>query len=455
MTLWAGTIVMLLAMIGLQFLWLLLIRLSQATRRMDKVRRLGAYSLFASLAVLALSLLIPFSTGCQSMQQTAGLFSGAAGVSSLAVLTAIGAGCYAWLQRTWPFDEEGNENAASVIADQGLASFFAQYGDLPWLGMQHPPLIPVLGGYLMRILGKHRLAVRLISIFFLVGSLVITYQVGALFYGPQTGFFGMVLLLSFPLCWRLGSAAMLDAPGMFWFGLAVWMALNIPSAASPIGLAGGVGLVVGLGLLTRYTLVVVYPVMLAFVLLGLISWQAFGMMVLVSGLLFACWLIYAARLGVLGRQFDRLVIYSGQKPGESAPQSRGRGLLFRLGLTRSWRMRIRLESLVSRLPSALGPYNLAILALGLGQLISTPLPGDLVLLLWFGVPAVLFVVLLPDHRYFLPVFPALALIMARGLNASATCGLFPTLLALLFCLGNLYLFVDWKRETYLFSTRGV
>jgi 4-amino-4-deoxy-L-arabinose transferase-like glycosyltransferase len=451
----AGTIVLLLAMIGLQSLWLLLIVLSRATLRLDKVRRLGAFTLVAGLVVLTPGLLVPQAKVCLFAQQAAGLFTGPAGAASLVGLTAIGAGYYARLQRTWPFDEEGNENAASVLADQGLASFFAQYGDLPWLGMQHPPLIPIIGGFLLRILGKHRLVLRLISVFFLVGSLAITYQVGALLYGPQTGLLGMVLLLSFPLCWRLGSAAMLDSPAMFWFGLAVLAALNIPSATSSIGLAGGVGLVVGLGLLTRYTLIVVYPVLLAFVFLRLISWQAFGVVVLVSGLLFALWLIYAARLGVLGRQFDRLVIYSGQKPGESAPQSRGRGLLFRLGLTRGWRMRIRLESLVSRLPSAIGPYNLAILALGLRQLLYTPLPGDLVISLWFGVPAVLFLVLLPDHRYFMLTFPALALVMARGLSMSPPCGLFPTLLALLLCLGNLYLFVDWKRETHLFSTRGV
>ena len=118
-------------------------------------------------------------------------------------------------------------------------------------------------------------------------------------------------------------------------------------------------------------------------------------------------------------------------------------------------MRLRLETLVSRLPSALGTYTLAMLFLGSWQVLQQPLTADTMILVWIGVPSVLLVILLPDHRYFLPIFPALALIMARGLVGSSLCGPPPIVLALLFCAGNLYLFVDWNRRKYLFSQRGI
>jgi hypothetical protein len=101
--------------------------------------------------------------------------------------------------------------------------------------------------------------------------------------------------------------------------------------------------VIGLGLLTRYTMLLIYPVLLALAFLGRLSWSVFTVIVLVSLSLFALWLIYAYRLKILHVQIDHLLIYSGWKPGYFSPQPQSKGIFDKPGITRSWRMRLRLD----------------------------------------------------------------------------------------------------------------
>lgn len=95
----------------------------------------------------------------------------------------------------------------------------------------------------------------------------------------------------------------------------------------------------------------------------------------------------------------------------------------------------------------------AALALGLLRLFQRAGPADIELLLVLGVYCLLLVAILPDHRYFLPIFPAAALAAANGLAAANTLAPYAIqviLLALLFCAGALYLFVDWTRASHVF-----
>ncbi len=215
------------------------------------------------------------------------------------------------------------------------------------------------------------------------------------------------------------------------------------------------GLVVGLGMLTRYTMVLIYPVLLVLVISGWLSWSAFALVALVSSLFFASWLGYAYRNHILHAQLRKLQEFAGMKPGYPGPRTQNIGILGPLGIIRGWRMRLRLESLFSRLPSGIGTYNLPIIFIGFLMVFQHRQPADAVLLAWIAIPSVLLLILLADHRYFLPVFPALALLMARGLAGAVFSSPLVTALALLFCLGNLYLFVDWQRQRYLFSSSGV
>jgi hypothetical protein len=71
-------------------------------------------------------------------------------------------------------------------------------------------------------------------------------------------------------------------------------------------------------------------------------------------------------------------------------------------------------------------------------------------LLWIGAVSLSLFLTLPDHRYFLPVFPAIAIVIAQVLLRFPAYAERAILLSLLLGISNLYLFVDWVRESHLF-----
>ncbi len=442
------------SMIILQAAWLAGIKLTRATLSTEKLARIVMYDIALSLIFLLACIFVPERMFFGFAIPSGWNLSGRLGLALVFISTFITAFIYSHFQRIWPFDEEGNLNAARHFASEGWRRTFSHYTELPWLGVQHPPLIPVLGGVIYRIFGVKTLLFRLLNVGFMLGVLLVTYQTGALLYDPFTGFLAVVLCLSFPLFWRLGCAAMLDMPATFWFGLVLLIILHARiQAVSPMWFMIFAGMVVGLGLLTRYTMVFIYPVLLVLVISGWLSWSSLALIALVSSLFFAAWLWYAYRNHILHAQLRKLQEFAGMKPGYPEPRTQNIGILGPLGITRGWRMRLRLESLFSRLPSGIGTYNLPIILTGFLMVFQHRQPADAVLAAWIAIPSILLLILLPDHRYFLPVFPALALLMARGLAGTAFSSPLVTALALLFCLGNLYLFVDWQRQTYLFSSK--
>lgn len=445
-------------MILLQAAWLAGIKLTGATESTEKLARVAIYDVALSLIFLLACIFVPELTFSEFVIPAGWIQSGKLGLALVLVFTFIGAVIYSRFQRIWPFDEKWNLDAARHFALEGWHRTYSRYTELPWLGDQHPPLIPVLGGVVFRIFGVKRLYFRLLSVGFMLGALLVTFQTGVLLYDPFTGFLAVVLCLSFPLFWRLGCAAMLDMPATFWFGLGVLFILQAQyPAGSWLWYSILAGLAIGLGLLSRYTMALIYPLLLALVMMGQIFWMSSIISVLVSLLVFSAWLIPAFRKRILHAQIRRLLEYSGMRPGyrKSATGSQSKPVFYLPVLTRSWRMRLRLESLFSRLPSGIGAYNLPMILMGFLMVSQHLQPADAVLLAWIIIPSVLLLILLPDHRYFLPVFPALALLMARALVGASFSSLLVTALGLLFCLGNLYLFVDWQRQRYLFSSSGV
>ena len=126
---------------------------------------------------------------------------------------------------------------------------------------------------------------------------------------------------------------------------------------------------------------------------------------------------------------------------ESAnPQDEMQNGIFRLGL----------ETLFTRLPSSLGLYHAPLILFGLLYLLKRHGFDDLLLLFWIGGVSLSLLLTLPDHRYFLPIFPALALAIAHVLLRFPRYAEQVFLLSLLFGLGNLYMFANWTRESHLF-----
>jgi hypothetical protein len=178
--------------------------------------------------------------------------------------------------------------------------------------------------------------------------------------------------------------------------------------------------------------------------------------------MFAIWLLYANHIGILSRQFDKILNFVGsyhvirdleestqeippkEQPATEAPSTdprdRMQNGIFRLGL----------ESLFTRIPSSLGVYHAPLILFGLLYLLKRRKSVDLMLLLWIGgVSGALFLTL-PDHRYFLPIFPAIALTIALVLLRFSAHAERVVLLSLLLGLSNLYLFANWYRESHLF-----
>jgi hypothetical protein len=113
-------------------------------------------------------------------------------------------------------------------------------------------------------------------------------------------------------------------------------------------------------------------------------------------------------------------------------------------------MKYMLEMISTELTSALGLYNIPLLLLGGLCLLRRKSQSDLFLLLWIAPVLAIVTLTLPDPRYFMPAFPALAIAMARGMGRFSRAPQKAVLLALLYCGGALYLFADWHRAEFLF-----
>jgi 4-amino-4-deoxy-L-arabinose transferase-like glycosyltransferase len=293
---------------------------------------------------------------------------------------------------------------------------------------------------------------------------VVTYLLGRELYSPKIGFLAAILMLSFPLVIRLSASAMMDIALTFFFCLALLLLIRLSRNPS-YRLACVTGLVIGLGLLTKYIMVFIFVVLLVYFLF-IKSFQRIKGHLLIVGIvsmsIFAVWLLYANHFGILSKQFEKILSFVGtyhmvrnleesiheipstQSMADEAQSPNPRDVMqngiFRLGL----------ETLFTRLPSSLGVYHAPLILFGLLYLLKRRNPADWMLLLWIGAITLFLFLTLPDHRYFLPIFPALALVVAHMLLRFPDYAERTILLSLLLGAANLYLFADWVRESHIF-----
>jgi 4-amino-4-deoxy-L-arabinose transferase-like glycosyltransferase len=340
---------------------------------------------------------------------------------------------YANYQR--PYIDEGyNFDASRIVAERGVHQFFASYASLPWLGENHPPLVPLVYGFAMRILGVNLLVVRLASLVLAIATVLLTYLMGSELYNPDTGLLAAFLLLSFPLFLRMSAAALTDIPVTFFFSLVLFLTLHLLRTPS-YWLAGVAGLSIGAGLLSKYTMVLIYPVLLSYVALSRSFRQLkyhLGVVMFVSIGVLGIWLAYAYRGGILAAQQGTITSHASV-----------------VTATR-WGKRWMLEMVSTRLTSALGFYNIPLLFLAGWNLLRRRDQSDLFVILWVAIVFLVLILTLPDARYFMLAFPALAIGIARELRRIPEATERAVLLALLYCGGALYLFVDLYRAPHLF-----
>lgn len=421
---------LLVAMALLQMLWLVIIWLTGIASNWKKLPFLVVYSVAVGVAIGCMP--AGFVSRLRRLKERLSQKERAPILALCGVLLIAGI-IYAHYQRRY-IDEDYNFNASRIVAEEGVGQFFAKYANLPWLGEQHPPLVPLVYGLTMRILGVNLLIIRLVSLVLAITTVLLTYLLGSELYDRDTGLLAMFFLISFPLFLRMGTAGLTDIPVTFFFSLALFLTLCLLRRPA-YWLAGIAGLSIGAGLLSKYTMILIYPVLLCYVALNSPFRRLkrhLGVMALVSLGILGIWLAYAYRNGILGAQQDTIVSYAG------------------IVTTTSGGRRWMLEAVLIRLPSNLGTYSIPLMLVGGLQLLRRRSQADLFVLLWVVTVSLLLILTLPNPRYFMPAFPALAIGMAQGLKRIPEAIERAVLLALLNCGGALYLFVDWYRAHPLF-----
>lgn len=412
------------SMAGLQILWLLAVWVSGTAMHVEKIVPLLIFSCVSAVFVGGMSEALVARIGMWFWRGVANKRD----VFVLLISAVLGiGGVYAYSQQGWP-DEKEIFAGSRIVAEQGIETFFTQYAQLPRLGLQHPPLVPLLYGLSLHIWGVTLFAARGSALLLALGVALLTYRIGSRFYDDRTGALAAIGLLTMPFFFRLGTSAMLDMPVTFAFVGALLLSLRLQERPSYL-IAVALGGCLGLGLLCRYTMALIYPLMFAvcFVdgqfrrLMPYLATAAF-----VSLGIFSCWAAWAVSVGVFAVQQDKISRLAGYV-------STSKGQL--------WLANV----LVFRLPSGLGVYNLPLLLLGGWRLWRERRRSDQIVLIWIAAVCFPLLATLPGPRYFLPAFPAFALLMARGVLSIREDSERSLMLASLYGVGALYLFVDWYR----------
>jgi 4-amino-4-deoxy-L-arabinose transferase-like glycosyltransferase len=444
-----------LTMVGLQLLWLATIVWTGTSTDWRTITYLIAYTVLAGV----LTILLP-TRFISKLRDYKGWLLQKEGylLFALCLITLAVGIFYAHHQMEWG-DEARSFRVANILAAESLEYAYTESG---WLRNKHPPLVPLIYGLIVNLFGAKLLYLRAISVLFLTGTLLITYLIGRELYDQKTGYLASFLFLTFPLVVRLGSSAMMDMQLAFFFTLTLLLLLYLLRKPS-YRLSAVIGIVIGLGLLTKYIMVLVYGVLISYIVF-LPDFRKrkphlmLAMMISLS--ILAIWLLHAYSLGILSGQIQKIATYSGiyhiindlvvrDQVGFQV-ETLMPNAANDLNLVKNGIIRLGLESLFTRIPSSLGVYHFPLILFGLITLLKTQKPADVFIMLWIGAVFLMLFLTLPDHRYFLSAFPAIAILVARSLSQHPEGLERAILLCLFFAGGNLYLFADWVREAHMF-----
>jgi 4-amino-4-deoxy-L-arabinose transferase-like glycosyltransferase len=329
-------------------------------------------------------------------------------------------------------DEAASFEVVRSILDVGVVCFFTRYGEYQWLGVQHPPLAPLIYSASASVFGPTLLGVRLPNLIFASIALLATYEIGKLLLDRESAAVACALLPAFPLVFRMMAIANNDLLVILCMTLAVLSALRLARAPS-FAWAAALGLSIGAGMVAKYTMVFGYPVALGIILLHTFSSRRnlraaavpLAAALLISLLLPGAWFTFQASTGLLDRQIDTLRFYVGLAP-EPANWNVP-------GATAASGAELRINWISKHLPLGIGVYNMPILLIGLYHALRSWSRAAQTSLLWAAVIMVPVLALLPQPRYLLPAFPALALLAPAALVAYAGERTRPVLLALCYC----------------------
>ncbi|MBV7334380.1 glycosyltransferase family 39 protein [Chloroflexi bacterium TSY] len=481
--------VFMVAMLLLHIVWLVLRWLLVTEPRLDKIPALLVANTMLGLLIIAWprTKWSPLSSFFEHMYSSHRLIFA---LTTLLILMLDGIYIASLLLRE---DEMFLIVAVERLNRQGIANFFADYAQMTWLGVQHPPL-SVLGpgGALYLIGGDVLMITRALSGLLGMATVVCTYLIARHLYDRQTAILAAFLLFTIRNFYIFNITASNDIYVTFFFSLTILLLLQVNNTAENLSIANmwwllAAGVALGLGLLSKYTMVLAYLLLPAiiwwpfsvgssnekridpskneckednthFLLLGV---KRMALVVVVSLLFLGGWLWQLNQIGLLQRQSEQILFYVGLAPQPS--------LMFEAGVNEEieeeatssttldtddhwlpWRTRYLLNAVSFRIPSAIGLYNLPLIAVGLWIYLTQRnrpqvMRANGFILLWIAIIFLPFLLTLPDPRYFMPSFPALAILMAHGVRTIGKESFRIVTLALLLSLSSLWVYTDFNQ----------
>jgi hypothetical protein len=177
----------------------------------------------------------------------------------------------------------------------------------------------------------------------------------------------------------------------------------------------------------------------------------------IAGAMFVSWARYADQIGVYTPlsgtfQLFRPAPETAEVPPVDEAEDAEDYMSFSVGffLFSVEGLKFTINSMLTRLPPGIGLYLFPLIGLGGWLGYRRRSEADWLLFTWIAVVAGLLLLTIPDHRYFLPIFPALAILIARWMDTNPAAITRTTILAFLFQFAALYVFIDWNRLNLLF-----
>ena len=151
-----------------------------------------------------------------------GLLRRSAGLRALVATLAVGAPALAL--RLWEIDALGLNSDEAVYAGQA-ASLARDPGFLPYFPVfrAHPLLFQALLSVPYRIDGVSSLTGRLLSVAFGLGTVWVTYGIGARLYGRRVGVLAALLIAVMPYTVVVSRQILLDGPMAFFAALSLYL----------------------------------------------------------------------------------------------------------------------------------------------------------------------------------------------------------------------------------------
>jgi len=330
--------------------------------------------------------------------------------------------------------------AAQIVLECGPVYFFENYTEVNWLGKQHPPL-PVLSiAYVSPLFGGALfLASRTLTSLLSLGIAGCTFLIAKRLYGKRVAFFAMILLYALRKFFLHHVISGNDVYVTFFFSLTVLLLLRMKTIKyQPIykllGLAVATGLSISLGFLSKYTMAFSFVMPLAVLLWpfpypstsnGFLAFAPnriwlYGLLWVVIAATALPWLIgwfyFLYEYDYLQHQFSFLATYL-HTDVEWSPATNTVAVKDS-NYANYWRLNFTLMAIIRKLPTAIGLYHLPLIGLGLWSWASGKQPAwsNRFIGFWLASVFIPVLIMLPVDRYFMPAFPALAIMMATGIN---------------------------------------